>query len=423
MSATYLINLVTMSCALAISLILLLSVLMGAKADRVTQGWFFAVVLLNVLGLLCEFAVGLLMGRFGTAIGVWLHILDWLSYTFSALMNMAFALYLLAYLQTKGMSLRRAMLPIYICSAASIVMATVSQFTGLYSHFDVGNNYHQGSLFWVALIPPVLSLAALTGVIVRCRSSLNRGELATLLAYTAIPIFCTIIEVLVGSLWLSYFAASITLFLVYLNLQMDFRRRMKEQEMALAESRMAMMISQIQPHFIFNTLSAITRLCENTEAREALTTFAEYLRVNMDSLSRREPVPFQWELEHVKEYLWLERLRFEEKLAVVYDIRAEQFMLPVLTVQPLVENAVRYGVTKRSAGGVVTIRSEETSQGYRVTVMDDGAGFDPQAPFGDGRSHTGIENVRTRLKTLCNGTLRIQSAPEQGTTAIIDIPK
>lgn len=424
MPTTFYINLATMSSALAVSIMLLVSSAMGAKAGRTAQGWFSATVLCNVLGLLCEFAIGFLLGKPGAAAGVWLRILDWGCYAFSALMNITFALYLLAYLRTKGSVPKRTMLPIIICSAVSMVLAAASQLWDIYSYFDSGNQYHQGQLFWVALIPPVLSLVILTAVILHYRRGMSRRELATLLTYTAMPIACTAVEIVVGDLWLSYFAAAITLFLVYLNLQVETRRRMKEQEMALLEGRMSMMISQIQPHFIFNTLSAITRLCDNPGAREALTTFADYLRVNMDSLSRKEPVPFQWELEHIKEYLWLEGLRFKERLEVVYDIRADQFMLPVLTVQPLVENAVRYGVTKRIGGGMVTIRTEETGQGFRIQVIDDGMGFDPKAPpQEDGRSHTGIENVRLRLQALCGGTLQVQSVLGQGTTATIDIPK
>lgn len=422
MAVTYFVNLVTMSCAMAVSVILLLSAAMGAKVDRATQRWFFITVLMNVLGLASEFAVGLLAGKPGMAVAVWLHIFDWACYAFSALMNITFAMYLMAYLSARRTMPRRSILPVIAFGGASIVLATVSQFTDLYSSFDGANEYVQGRLFWVALVPPVLSLIALTALTLRHRASLSRRELSTLLAYTTVPIVSTAVEVLVGDLWLSYFAASITLFLVYLNMQVEAQRRMKEQEMALTESRVAMMISQIQPHFLFNTLSAITRLCQSADARQALTTFADYLRVNMDSLSRKEPVPFQWELSHVREYLWLEGLRFEERLTVVYDIRADQFMLPVLTVQPLVENAVRYGVTKRREGGTITIRSEETAQGHRVSVIDDGVGFDPRAPQADGRSHTGIENVRVRLQALCGGTLRVQSAPGQGTTAVIDIP-
>lgn len=423
MDTTYLINFATMTSALAVSVMLLVSALLGGEANKPLQRWFVLTVLLNILGVLCEFATGFLLGKPGAAIGLWLKILDFTIYVSAAPMNVTFALYLLAYLEAKGTSSRKLLLPIMVCSAVSIVLAAVSQYTGLYSFFDAGNQYHQGRLFGIAQIPPVLSLFMLLAITLRHRKSLTRREMATLLAYTLVPIVCAAIEVLAGGLWLSYFSASITLYLVYLNLQVETKRRMKEQEMALVESRTAMMVSQIQPHFIFNTLSAITRLCDNPQARGALTTFAGYLRVNMDSLSRTEPVPFSWELAHVREYLSLEGLRFEEKLAVVYDIQADQFMLPVLSVQPLVENAVRYGVMKRPAGGTITIRAEETGSSYRVTVLDDGVGFDPLAPRTGERSHTGIDNVRMRLKAMCGGTLAVQSTPGQGTSAIITIPK
>lgn len=423
MDFRYILNLVTMCCAMAISLLLLAAAATGAKCSRITQKWFSVTVLLNILGLLCEFSVGFLQGYPGKTARIWLHILDWSCYVAAALLNVAFALYLTAYLREKGEVPKQTLLPVHLCSVASIVLATISEFTNLYAWYDSANVYHQSPFFSLALLPPTLSLLSLTAITIHYRASLSRRELATLLAYTLVPLLCSVLEMAIGGLWLSYFAASITLFLVYLNMQVETRYRMKAQETALAESRIAMMVSQIQPHFIFNSLSAITNLCENPKAREALTTFSEYLRVNMDSLSRKEPVPFAWEMKHAEEYLWLEKLRFSQKLAVEYDIRADDFLLPALSVQPLVENAVRHGLMRRAEGGSITITAEKTEQGYRVAVADNGVGFDPKIPREDGRSHTGIANVRLRLQALCGGTLRIESTPGQGTTAIIEIPE
>lgn len=423
MPVAFYINLMAMTSALAVSLVLVAVTAMGPKADQRTHRFFLFTVILNVLGILCEFTTASLLGRPGAGVRLGLQLCDWGSYAFSALMHVSFAAYLAAYLDFRGKAARRLLSMVALCSGASLLLAAVSQWTHLYSSFDEGNQYQQSSLFWVGLIPPVLSLLVQTGAILGQRHRLKGPALAALLAYTLVPLASTAVEIAVGGLWLSYFAAAITLFLVHLNLQMALQRHSREQEMALAESRMALMVSQIQPHFLFNSLSAITQLCGNEKARQALATFAGYLRVNMDSLSRKEPVPFSWELAHVREYLWLEGLRFEERLNVVYHIHTDQFQLPVLTVQPLVENAVRYGITKKPKGGTLTISTEETPQGYRITVADDGLGFDPQAPPEDGRSHTGLANVRLRLAAMCGGTLQVESAPGQGTTATIIIPK
>ena len=197
------------------------------------------------------------------------------------------------------------------------------------------------------------------------------------------------------------------------------------QEAKLEESRIAIMLSQIQPHFLYNSLSAISYLCEQDPlaAQAAINDFADYLRGNLDSLKLTVPVPFDKELEHIRIYLSLEKLRFGDELELKYDIAATGFLVPALTVQPLVENAVRYGVLGREGGGVVTIATREYPDRFEITVSDNGVGYDTQAAQTDGRTHVGVENVRSRLAAMVGGSLEIQSTRGVGTTAAIKLPK
>lgn len=198
-----------------------------------------------------------------------------------------------------------------------------------------------------------------------------------------------------------------------------------QAEHELAEGRISIMLSQIQPHFLYNVLASIRRLCtvDANEARDALAELSKYLRVNMDSLTLAVPIPFRKELEHVDIYLSLEKRRFGERLQIVLDIQTHNFALPALTLQPIVENAVRYGVTKKDEGGTVTIMAKETDAAFVITVSDDGGGFDPNVKKDDGESHVGIENVRNRLAAMCGGTLTVRSEIGTGTTVVIKIPK
>lgn len=199
------------------------------------------------------------------------------------------------------------------------------------------------------------------------------------------------------------------------------------QKMAteLEDNRIAIMLSQIQPHFLYNSLTSIAQLCEKDPKKAKKTTiaFSEYLRHNMRSLSLREPLPFAAELEHVKTYLSIEQIRFGDRLHIVYEIGATDFMLPALTLQPIVENAVKHGVGMKRGGGTVTITTAETADAILLTVRDDGVGFDPAAPLSTERRHVGIENVRSRLAALSHGTLTVTSAPGEGTIAVIALPK
>lgn len=193
----------------------------------------------------------------------------------------------------------------------------------------------------------------------------------------------------------------------------------------LLQSRISIMVSQIQPHFLYNSLTSIAMLCEKNPkmAKTATIEFADYLRGNMNSLKEKNPVPFSNELKHLKTYLSLEKMRFGEDLNIVYDIQASDFMIPSLTVQPLVENAVKHGVGMKDDGGTVTIATREDEKTYQVIITDDGVGFDVNEKKNDGRQHVGMENCKSRLKEMVNGEVIITSKRGEGTVSKIIIPK
>ena len=196
-------------------------------------------------------------------------------------------------------------------------------------------------------------------------------------------------------------------------------------EMKLQESQISIMLSQIQPHFLYNTLNSIYQLCETNpmRARSMVNYFAEYLRNNLSALDEKGLVSFETELSHVKTYLEIEKIRFEDTLEIEFDIKCDKFSLPVLTVQPIVENAVKHGTSKKRGGGRVVISTYEDEENYVINVSDTGCGFDTSTPKNDGKSHVGIENVRQRLSNMCGGSLTIESEIGVGTSASIKIPK
>ena len=186
------------------------------------------------------------------------------------------------------------------------------------------------------------------------------------------------------------------------------------------------MVSQIRPHFLYNALTSIAMLCEldPKTAKEATIAFSKYLRGNMDSLKQTKAVPFEQELSHIKNYLFIEKLRFDDLLNIEYDIQTTDFEVPQLSIQPLVENAVKHGVGIAEDGGTVTISTRETDDAFEVIISDDGVGFDVNAPKkDDGRSHIGMENTRKRLKEMCGADIIIESEVGKGTTARVIIPK
>lgn len=202
--------------------------------------------------------------------------------------------------------------------------------------------------------------------------------------------------------------------------------RVEEMEKKMIQSNVEIMMSQIKPHFLYNTLGTIKALClkDVKMARSAIDYFSRYLRANMDSISEKECIPFSKELSHVKSYLYIEKLRFDELLNIKYEIETENFKCPSLLLQTMVENAVKHGICNKCDGGTVLIKTYETDDNYIIKVIDDGTGFDINSNVDtDERNHIGIENTRNRLKEMCNGKLDIESEIEKGTKVTIEIPK
>lgn len=203
-------------------------------------------------------------------------------------------------------------------------------------------------------------------------------------------------------------------------------REARELEHEVEKANMAVMISQIQPHFLYNALNTIKSLIRRDpkKAEQAVIDFSYYLRGNMDSLTHTDPIPFETELAHVKYYCDIELLRFSDKLKIEYDIQEKKFCVPTLSIQPIVENAIKHGVTKKPEGGTVRISTASDDKDYIVTVKDDGVGFDPSAiEEDDGRSHVGIQNIRYRFENMMHATVSIESEKGVGTCVIIRIPK
>ena len=194
-------------------------------------------------------------------------------------------------------------------------------------------------------------------------------------------------------------------------------------EAELKESRVSIMLSQIQPHFIYNTLGTIERMClkDPEKAFHLVRDFSLYLRGNFSELDSVTPIRFTEELKHVEHYVNIEKVRFPD-MCIEYDVELTDFLLPALSVQPLVENAIKHGLMRLESGGSVMIHSYETSTHFCVEVKDDGVGFDPSLPIAE-KKHVGLRNIRGRLKAMVNGELIIESRIGNGTRAVILIPK
>lgn len=308
--------------------------------------------------------------------------------------------------------------------AVYLVMILTSPFTGAVFTIDAGGYYRVGPLKVASFLLDPIVMVVVIILILRYRKTLKVEGILYLVSICVLSIPTMIL----WDVWYpepEYMMATLYFVLVFILFHRELTTQLVKKEKEMAESKITTAISQIQPHFIFNSLSTIKFLVkkDQMEALEAIDEFSDYLRGSMDSLTRKCCVPFSEELELVNHYLYLEKKRFGDKINIKYDIQLDGFMVPALSVQPIVENAVKHGIRGQLKGGTIEIATKEDTKNFIIQVTDDGAGFDPQAKKEDGKSHVGIANVQKRLALMCEGTLEIESAPQKGCQVTIRIPK
>ncbi|MBR1534748.1 MAG: histidine kinase [Ruminococcus sp.] len=303
--------------------------------------------------------------------------------------------------------------------------------TGTFSHIPFyidENNHFQGGLPYIGQTKFVVSFILLFHLIYCTVSEYRKKKTWIWIPVANVVLVMAAVFMDISPLYRDYPVSYLTISIVccglfyYIWLHLEF---VKEHENALmAEQRIKLMMSQIQPHFLYNSLSSISELCETDpkKAQQMTDDFSEYLRYNLTALNSEKLISFEKQLEQTEIYLKIEKTRFEDRVNAVYEIEATDFEVPTLTIQPLVENAVRHGICKRQRGGTVTIRSYETEHEYVIEIADDGVGFDTESIAKDGETHVGLENVRARLAYFGN-TLEIKSVLNTGTIATIKVPK
>ena len=239
--------------------------------------------------------------------------------------------------------------------------------------------------------------------------------------YCLLPLLAIVVQNLFPGYAIAYLSMIVAIEILFFFLSVQRYYELVAEEKKSQDAQVRVMLSQIQPHFIYNSLSSISTLItiDPEKAQNALDNFTEYLRSNLSSLTGGAFIPFVDELRHIKTYVSLETLRFGERITVTYDIQAEDFNIPPLTIQPIVENAVKHGILAKLEGGTVQLRTYETEKAYIVEVEDDGVGFDTSKAPSDGRSHFGMKSIEQRLKILCKSKITIDSQIGKGTKVTI----
>ncbi|MGN1205966.1 MAG: sensor histidine kinase [Eubacterium sp.] len=312
---------------------------------------------------------------------------------------------------------------VYLLSLLAQILVIFSQFTDLYYYFDDANFYHRNTWNSLSFALPMLGMIVDLILIIRRRKMVSYTMLVAMISYIFLPLIMLIVQIFYYGVSLINIGISISMILMFVVCMMEQNQNLAKKENEAAELRISLLMSQIAPHFIYNALTVIQRLCvkDPTVAQKTVKDFARYLRGNLDSLEQKQPISFDKELEHVKSYLNIEKERFGERLHIQYDIREVDFLIPALTLQVVVENAVKHGICRKEEGGTITITTQRKQKTVSVIVQDDGVGFDPDEVKKDGKTHVGIQNAKARLHNMCGGMLKITSESGKGTTAVIEL--
>ena len=196
--------------------------------------------------------------------------------------------------------------------------------------------------------------------------------------------------------------------------------RLREQREEAERQHLRAAILQMRPHFIHNTLASIHYLCakDAVKAQQVILDFSRYLEGNFTGIAEEETIPFDKELEHTRAYLAVEQACHEGGLSVEFDTPVTFFRIPPLTLQPIVENAVKHGLDPELEPLHVTVATRDADGGVRIFVDDNGPGYAPAA----GERSFALDNVRERLGAKCGGTLEIGAREGGGTRVTMFIP-
>lgn len=279
--------------------------------------------------------------------------------------------------------------------------------------------------FWVGYAGGIVLIGMIVYLLIKYRSRLGNRRVAALLTLPVLLAIATILEsTVLHGLELRYPAIAIGLVVIYTYHHMEIEYRYKKEEAENMRNRMTMATGRMNPHYLYNVLASIYYLCETDpkQAQHAIGLFSDYLRNTLETLEKVELVNFKWELEVIKNYLTLEEIRFGDRIKVNYDIEYDEFTVPPLSIQPLVENAVKHGLLPKEEGGTVTVTTRRLPDGSaQIVIKDDGKGFNVAQLKAQDEVNSGIAVVRERLRTEIGGELSVTSFPEKGTTSTVTI--
>ena len=414
MSGIELANYAIVVSAVVISGLGLLLVFFLPQMDRESRRFFLIFFLLlvgyTVSAAICQFSRTALLSQ----------ITLFTNSLFSSLLIPAMTLYLL---YCAGRSWKRSPLfaLVIVLWTVYFVLLVITQFTVWIYYYTPDNVYHRGPWYPLLLIPLALVMAVNMIGLYRCRAALTRRQRIAFLLYFAVPLIYMLIQMFSYGLLLIVFGTSLAVLYMFIFLLTEQVERSFRQQQQIAHQRASIMVLQMRPHFIYNTMMSIYYLCKQDPdlAQQVTLDFTTYLRKIFTAIASEELIPFSEELEHTRAYLAVEQAQFNDTLFIDYNTSYVDFRVPPLTLQPIVENAVKHGMDPDSEPLHIVIRTSRTDSGSEIVVENTGADFEPAD---DSEPHIALNNIRQRLEMMCHGKMTITPREGGGTVVRVTIP-
>lgn len=305
------------------------------------------------------------------------------------------------------------------------IMLAINTFKPFIYDFDNRNTYFRLA---GGIIPGVLAFTGIVitiGVVLEYIGFMRTFEKIATVVYLVLPVIAVVLQSFkygVSFTYLSLVFSSLTLFISF---EVNYNQFNAEKERKLAEERIRLFNRQIQPHFVFNSLSVIKYLIRKSpdDAVRTVEEFAGYLRSSTNLMNEGSCVPITRELDLVKHYTYMQQKRFGSSINYEFDIQDDSFEIPPFAVQTIVENAVEHGLRAiGTANGIITIKTYKNDKAHTIEISDNGSGFDTHILEDETQTeHIGIKNTKERLRLMCGGTIDVKSKINMGTVVTIKV--
>lgn len=409
-------------CVIAVS-----SILIGKSPDKRSARWVIALITCLMLLLISNLVNRLSMGSDAVRNPAVIRAAVWFTYFFGFLEMPLAAEFLTCLIEWR--SGIEGLLWKYIewgFFGIGVGIITVNLHNGfLYSIDEAGVFLPQPLI----VLPSVVSMVGViisVGVVMRFIKYLVKFEKAAFIAFLVLPFAAIGFNLVRGDSSFVMPAFTVSVLMLYFSYEFSAREYRIELEQTLADRQITMFCHQIQPHFVFNSLALIKYQCR-TAPETAIGTideFSDYLRDSTDLMTSTRCVSAERELDLVRHYISLQKLRFED-IDYRVEIDDTDFMIPPFAIQTLVENSITHGLRGHAGPApYISVKTYKSRGRHVIEIEDNGSGFDvKELEDKTDSGHVGLLNTEERIRLMCGGWMKIASEPGKGTKVTVTIPE